>query len=256
MRKVFWIAAFGVVALGLSGALGTAMDFGTIAWNTGVRKFEGAVPIGLDIERFKLSIDQLNTQIENSARKMAEESVAIDRFAGEIDAKSKGLAQIKSELRGLKSKYVCTENSESKSSLEGAMATRVARYGAQTQALQSMQTALEHRREAFQKLASDFDDQKSTRDVLQGKLESMQAEYTSMKMRGELGSHALDRSAVRKATDLAIKIADRLEVERRISSQSFDRFESYSGNRNPAEVILDMASVDAILGCESTVASR
>ena len=65
-----------------------------------------------------------------------------------------------------------------------------------------------------------FEKQKLTRDVLKNRLDSLRAEYQSLKMQGSLAQGELANSAIRKASDLALEIEDRLEVQRRLAEQS------------------------------------
>jgi hypothetical protein len=83
-----------------------------------------------------------------------------------------------------------------------------------------MEKALTHKRDAFEKMRTAFEKQKLTRDVLKNRLDSLKAEYQSLKMQGSLAQSELANSAVRKATDLALEIEDRLEVQRRLAEQT------------------------------------
>lgn len=180
------------------------------------------VPIGVEIDRLGLSLQQLDGEITSNGRRVVEESVALDRFAKLVSDKEEGLNTIKSDLSLLKEKYVSTTCDKTKNSLEKSMLTRVARFKSQSAAVSTMEKSLQLKREAYEKMRDAFEKQKLTREVLQNRLDSLKAEYQSLKMQGTLAQSALANSAVRKATELALDIEDRLEVQRRLGEQTED----------------------------------
>ena len=216
MKKLLLLGAL----IGLGGSVYSAADYLEIGWNKVTEGVKGSIPVGIEIDRLGLSLQQLDTEIASNAEKVVEESVALDRFAKLVDEKQQGLSTIKSDLSLLKNKYVSTTCDKTKSSLEKSMLTRVARYKSQTTAVTNMTKALEQKRDAFEKMRTAFDKQKLTRDVLKNRLDSLKAEYQSLKMQGSLAQSELANSAIRKATDLALDIEDRLEVQRRLAEQS------------------------------------
>ena len=245
-----------VMLLGLSGVGGTVKDYGTIGVKYFTDWFKSAVPVAVDIERLDLSIKQLDSELASNGRVVVEESVALDRYAAQVADKEKGLAQIQSDLGGLKAKFVTTTCDVTKTGLESAMIKRVARFKSHSETLTSMKSTLDRKRESYEKMLAAYEKQKLDRDILRDKLDSFRADYASMKMRGELEQSALANSASRKAMDLTIEIADRLEIQRRLSIQRSETIESEISDSNHVSPTLDLVEVDVIIGSRSKVASR
>lgn len=220
MKKLLLLGVSLSALLGVGGCSYSAADYLQIGWNKVTESVKGSIPVGIEIDRLGLSLQQLDAEIASNAQKVVEESVALDRFAKLVDEKHQGLSTIKSDLSLLKNKYVSTTCDKTKGSLEKSMLSRVARFKSQTEAVANMEKALEHKRDAFEKMRTAFEKQKLTRDVLKNRLDSLRAEYQSLKMQGSLAQGELANSAIRKASDLALEIEDRLEVQRRLAEQS------------------------------------
>jgi len=216
MKKLLLLGAL----VGLCGFSYSFADYIQIGWNKVSEGLKDSVPVGIEIDRLGLSLQQLDAEIASNAHKVVEESVALDRFAKLVEEKQQGLATLKSDLSLLKNKYVSTTCDKTKGTLEKSMLTRVTRFKSQSEAVASMEKALNHKRDAFEKMRAAFEKQKLTRDVLKNRLDSLKAEYQSLKMQGSLAQSELTNSAVRKATDLALEIEDRLEVQRRLAEQT------------------------------------
>jgi hypothetical protein len=255
MKKAVAVAAL-VLVLGMSGVGGTVKDYGTIGVKYVTNWFKTSIPVAVDIERLDLSIKQLDSELASNGRVVVEESVALDRYAAQVADKEKGLAQIQSDLGGLKAKFVSTSCDATKTNLESAMTKRVVRFKSQSETLASMKSTLDRKRESYEKMLAAYEKQKLDRDILRDKLESFRADYASMKMRGELEQSALANSASRKAMDLTIEIADRLEIQRRLGLQRSESFESEVIGTSHVSPSLDLAEVDAIIGGSTKVASR
>jgi hypothetical protein len=179
--------------------------------------------------------------------------VAVDRYAEQVANKEKGMVQIKSDLSAMRGKYVCSGCESEKTNLEGAMAKRVVRFKEQNETLTAMRETLDGKREAYEMMEAAYEKQRSDRDTLSNKLESLRAEYDSMKMRGELEKSSLVDSASRKATDLAIEIKDRLEIQRRLSDLRSNGVESLS-KKSDTPIAFDRAELDKILSDDLEVA--
>lgn len=216
-----WFLLF-VAVLGLGTCSYGFADYIQVGWSKIVSWGGNQIPIGVEIDRLGLSLQQLDTEITTNGRRVVEESVALDRFAKLVSDKEEGLSAIKSDLSLLKEKYVSTTCDKTKDSLETSMLTRVARFKAQSAAVSTMEKSLKLKREAYEKMRQAFDKQKLTREVLQNRLDSLKAEYQSLKMQGTLSQSDLANSAIRKATELALDIEDRLEVQRRLAEQTQD----------------------------------
>jgi hypothetical protein len=242
-----WFLVFAAV-LGLGTCSYGFSDYIQVGWSKIVSWGGEQIPIGVEIDRLGLSLQQLDTEITSNGRRVVEESVALDRFAKLVSDKEEGLNAIKSDLSLLKEKYVSTTCDKTKDSLETSMLTRVARFKSQSAAVSTMEKSLQLKREAYEKMREAFEKQKLTRELLQNRLDSLKAEYQSLKMQGTLAQSDLANSAIRKATDLALEIEDRLEVQRRLAEQtedllSNDEVETTSENE-PAEFTLsDVESV-------------
>ena len=130
----------------------------------------------------------------------------------------------------------------------------------QSYALSSMEKSLEAKRSAMESMQSAFDKQKLTRDLLRNKVDSLRAEFESMKMQGQIAHTTLQESGVRKATELASDLERRLEVERRVFAQS----EAFGSDDDGIEVRrlsgsgseFDLTEVESLLGELDHVAGR
>lgn len=243
-----WLLLFAAV-LGLGTCSYVFADYIQIGCSKIVSWGGEQIPIGVEIDRLGLSIKQLDSEITSNGRRVVEESVALDRFAKLVSEKEQGLNTIKSDLSLLKEKYVSTTCDKTKDSLESSMLTRVARFKAQSAAVSTMEKSLKLKREAYEKMREAFEKQKLAREVLQNRLDSLKAEYESLKMQGRLSQTDLANSALRKATELAVDIEDRLEVQRRLAEQTEDlgtdtEIEDRSDNE-PAE--FNLSDVESVL---------
>ncbi len=249
MKKALVIGAL-VLGLGVSGVLGTVWEFATIGSGYVTSIGKKAIPIAVDIERLELAISQLDGEIAKNGRSVVEESVALDRYQAQVDEKARSVAQLKSDLTGLRDRYVSVSCEASRCNMEAAISKRLARAKAQTESLVSMRTAAENRRLGYEKMVAAFEKQKLDRDVLREKLEAFRAEHATMRMRGELDHSPFATSASRKATDLAIEIGDRLEVSRRMAKQLSDEIDiGLANTSNPAR--FDISELDEVLGTEA-----
>lgn len=250
MKKALVI---GALILGL-GVVGTARDYVTVGVKSLVSMVKKATPIPVDIGRLELAVDQLDGEIARNGRIVVEESVALDRFVKQMEDKTRSVAQLKSDLSVLRDKYVSATCDTSKGDLESAMSKRLARVKAQSESLASMKVAAENRRAGYEKMVAGFEKQKLDRDVLREKLDALRAEYDTMKMRGELEQSTFANSANRKASDLAIEIGDRLEVQRRLALQRSSDSD-VELTLEDADAGFDLAELDSVLGTKTRLAS-
>lgn len=242
-----WLLLFAAV-LGLGTCSYVFADYIQIGCSKIVSWGGEQIPIGVEIDRLGLSIKQLDSEITSNGRRVVEESVALDRFAKLVSEKEQGLNTIKSDLSLLKEKYVSTTCDKTKDSLETSMLTRVARFKAQSATVSTMEKSLKLKRVAYEKMREAFEKQKLAREVLQNRLDSLKAEYESLKMQGRLSQTDLANSALRKATELAVDIEDRLEVQRRLAEQTEDlgtdtEIEDHSDNEAAEFNLSDVESV-------------
>ena len=255
MKKTLIIGAL-IAGLGYSGVLSTAKDYGTIGVRYVTDWGKKAIPVAIDIDRLELSLKQLDDELISNGRLVVEESVALDRFAEQATAKERSLVQLKSDLTDLRDKFVAVSCDESKGKLEEAMSKRLTKFKAQSQTLDSIKTTLDRKRESYERMVAAYEKQKSDRDILREKLESFRAEYASMRMRGELEQSALVNSASSKASDLAIEIADRLEIQRRLALQRSDAID-VELHVGPGESKgFDITEVESVIGASNQVASQ
>jgi len=255
MKKVLIVSVL-IAALNFSGVLSTAKDFGTI----GIRYVTGwgkkAIPVAIDIDRLELSLKQLDVELASNGRLVVEESVALDRFVEQATAKERSLAQLKSDLIELRDKFVKVSCNQTKSKLETAMSNRLTKFKAQSQTLDSIKTTLDRKRESYERIVAAYEKQKSDRDILSEKLESFRAEYASMRMRGELEQSTLVNSASSKASDLAIEIADRLEIQRRLAIQRSDAVDFELNVSRGESKRFDITEVESAISASNRVTSR
>jgi len=254
MKKLLVLG--GLVLALAAGSVPLVRDLVSIGVKSATGVIEQGIPVGVDIQRLELSVQQLDTEVTHNGRLVVQESVALDRYEGQVKEKSQSLTQLKSDLSSLREKFVSSECGMSKTSLEPAISKRISRFKSQSQTLVTMQTALERKRESYDKMLAAFEKQKMDRDVLRDKLESFRAEYVSMKMRGELEQSALANSASRKATDLAIEIGDRLEVQRRLALQNDSDSDIELGGSTSPTREFDITDLDEVLGTAEHVAAR
>ena len=126
MKKLLLLGVSLSALLGVGGCSYSAADYLQIGWNKVTESVKGSIPVGIEIDRLGLSLQQLDAEIASNTQKVVEESVALDRFAKLVDEKHQGLSTIKSDLSLLKNKYVSTTCDKTKGSLEKSMLTRVA----------------------------------------------------------------------------------------------------------------------------------
>ena len=234
--------------LAFSGGAYSVSDYLQIGWNRFQAGVSRSIPVDVEIDRLGVSLQQLDGEIVSNGRKLVEESVALDRFTKQVTGKEKGLASIKSDLALLKTKYVDASCDKTKRELEGSMSQRVARFKAQSEALSAMRQGMENKRQALDKMRAAFEQQKLSRDLLQNRLDTLRAEFESMKMQGALASSALESSAVSKATDLALDIEDRLEVQRRLAAETAPSFgDSFTDALEKEAEAFELADVEAVL---------
>ena len=255
MKKAMLVGAM-IAALNLSGVLSTAKDYGTIGFHYLTDWVKRAAPVAIDIDRLELSLKQLDAEVARNGRLVVEESVALDRFAEQAAAKEGSLEQLKSDLTQLRDTFVKVSCDDSKGKLEEAMSKRLTKFKAQSQTLDSIKTTLDRKRESYEQMVAAYEKQKSDRDILNEKLESFRAEYASMRMRGELEQSLLVNSASSKASDLAIEIADRLEIQRRLALQRSDASDIELMLGHEESDGFDITDVESVIGASNQVTSR
>lgn len=243
-----------VVVLYLAGVISAARDYGTIGIQYLSKWLAGNIPVQVDIDRLDLSVQRLDAEIASNGRRVVEQAVALDRSASQVVAKERSLAQAKDSLRNLRDKYVSRVDAAVKQQLEDALAKQLARYKAQHQALGLAKSSLVSRRQAYEAMLAAFEKQKLDRDILKEKVASFRAEYETMKMRGELQQTAIANSASRKATDLAIDIADRLEVHRRLAELEVSSTSKSLSIETP--VAFELAEVDNVIDSPTPCKSK
>ncbi len=256
MKKLVFTAFLALIG----GAAYSTSDYLQIAGRKIGASVQQSIPLGIQIERLDLSVEQLDREIESNKRKVVEEEVSLERFAAQVEAKAKSASKLKSELASLRGKYVSSTCETTKGSLEGAMAKRVSLYKMQSEALATMEKSLSTKKSAMEKMGTSFDKQKLARDLLKNKVDSLRAEYESMKMQGQIAHTTLQESGVRKATELANALDRRLEVERRV----FEESDSLNQDDDGAEVRrltgtsndFDLTEVELLLGEQTQVAGR
>lgn len=216
-----------LVILYVTGVLSFVAENAIALYRYGKPRVTPVWPISVDIDRLDLAIGRLDVEVASNGHKVAGQSVALDRFATEVSVKEQALVQSKDVLRAMRNKFVVLQDAEAKKPLEDAMAKQLARFKARAENLAVAQAALQERRKAYEALLSAFRKQQLDRDILKEKLQQLRAEYETMKMRGELEDVALSNAVSRKASELAIEIADRLELERRLfelkATETFDQ---------------------------------
>lgn len=254
MKKALVIGAL-VLGIGVSGVLGTVWEFATVASNYVTSVGKKAIPVAIDIERLELAINQLDSEIAKNGRSVVEEAVALDQYQAEVDEKARNVARLKSDLSELRDRYTSVSCEASRCNLEAAIGKRLARAKAQTESLVSMHNAAENRRLGYEKMVAAFEQQKLDRDLLREKLEAFRAEHATMKMRGELEHSTFATSASRKATDLAIEIGDRLEVNRRLAKQLSNEIDLGLADESP-KAGFDISELDEVLGTQSRLAAN
>ncbi|MCC6509944.1 MAG: hypothetical protein IT423_12630 [Pirellulaceae bacterium] len=254
MKKFFW-ATVTMAVLQLAGVLSIVRDYGTVGVNYAADWFKKSMPVNVDIERLELSLQQLDSEIASNGRKVVEQSVALDRYAAQVSSKESSLAQTRNDLKALRNKFVSLDDDAAKKPIEDEMAKRLARHKVQSQTLQSTKTALANQRQAYESMLAAFEKQKLDRDILKEKLESFRAEYETMQMRGDLQQSTIIHSASRKASDLAIEIADRLEIQRRLAAVATN-CPSQDFADGSESVVFELSAVDEVIGFEDAGASK
>jgi hypothetical protein len=226
----------------------TVRELASVAWSWGQDAVEQGIPVEMELGRLELKLKGAELEIAGNERTLVEQAVSIDRYARQVQSETVGLAAVRSSLRSGRDQYVKVDCEETRGHVGAELKATMASYKARSQKLEAMTSTLQELKSAHAQMQAGHKELCEQRDELARRVDVMRTKVAAMKMTGELDRTALNDSTIRDAAELADRIDQKLEVQKRLA-------EGRTGLENEGSQVqptvageLDLNEIDSLLG--------
>lgn len=247
-----WLMRLGIGSVGVSALSWVAVatpisEYVQVGWNRVSKAVKEAAPIGVDLERLELMLQQYDQELEANGRRIVEAQLQLERFEQELEASRQRVERGRVELGSVRDTFA-SATPDDRESLRSKLTTLLESQRRAQESLASMESVAQRKRTAFQELVAAHDRQRDERIVLADRVETLRTEYETLRMAGELEESPLVESAGKRAHELFGELSDKIEVQRRMGEMR-ENLASDLENRTRETIPADrlLAEVETLL---------
>ncbi|MCA9092498.1 MAG: hypothetical protein KDA68_03355 [Planctomycetaceae bacterium] len=239
--------------LGITGfSLAEVSEYFQVARNKVAASIRVGIPLDVEIDRMELLLKKTDEQVGHQKYQVAKTQIALEdaeaivaREQGECESTVATLERLRNLQPGCNGKVQVGCSQVTADDVRRALSHKLSAYKMQTAALASRKEAVEKQRQAYQVLATNYQEWNRQRELLVHRLEALRAREAAQ--HSATGGSELDTSELARAGQLADQIEARLRVAEKqqvLGATPIDSLLSADGS----EATQDLeAEVDAVL---------
>jgi len=224
------IALAAAIAGGTSSVVGlaTTSEYLNVLGNRGSKVIEDAIPIDVQIDRLALIVSKLDDELANSRRVRAESAIRLEKASRQLEDKREVLEEQRRQIESCKTRLSNSGTKEGGcSSTNGkdlAAWTRscLDRFKASQRTVENLESTVQRLKTVQSELAGQLNSRRLERDELAARLDAIRSEKESLGWLAGGSGNLPSSDNLKRASELAEKLEDKLQVERAIVSTQDD----------------------------------
>ena len=259
LRKLFMAGAAATIlsTIALATPLGSYARCG-LSYATG--RASDAVPLEWELKRARQMITDLKPEIQNNARRIAQEKIEVARIEKQLYETDQRLAKAQNEierlsddLRGNSSTYSYGGKTYTSVQVKSDLSNRFKRFKTRQQTSSKLEQMLSARQASLRAATERMEAMLDAKRQLEVEVENLQARLGALRVAQTSSDLNLDDSALSRTRSLLDTIATRIDVEEETMAVDVEYFGEIDLDEPSDENLLDEISAyfDGIDGVES-----
>jgi chromosome segregation ATPase len=223
-RPAYWWAAGGALAVVVTSlGIGTTWSYLKTAWRSVGDTIRGATPVTFELQRLDTMVRELQPEIRQSARVVAQLEVEVEDLEKEIGILRSEQEQLFAQMRKLreelgsnKSEFEFAGQRFSRAEVERDLSRRLDVYEERQVVLAAKEELLEQKRRTLEAARSKVMEYRRAYDQLVAKQQSLKAQLAMLESAAAVGKVEIDSTKLAEAQRLAKEIEQRLRVTQRV----------------------------------------
>jgi chromosome segregation ATPase len=252
------IAVAAAILGGTSSVVGlaTTSEYLNVLGNRGAKAIEEVIPMDVQIDRLGLILTKLDDELADSRRVRAEAAIRLEKASRQLEDKREELQEQRQQIENCKARL--SDSGASDSACTAAKGKELAswtrscldRFKATQRTVENLEQTVEKLKQAQSELAAQLNTRRQERDELAARLEVIRTEKESLAWLAGGSGNLPSSDNLKRASELAVKLEDKLQVERAIVSTQDDLWSATAARDDAPAASSDslLAEIDQTLG--------
>lgn len=245
LRKLFMTGATLAVLSGVTVATPIG-SYARCGWDYMTQSANDAVPLEWELKRARQMIADLKPEIQNNARRIAQEKIEVvrlERQLGDTDQRlvkaQDEIQRLSGDLRNENAVYHYGGKTYTSVQVKADLSSRFKRFQTRQQTSDKLQKMLTARQATLNSAGERMEAMLDAKRQLEVEVENLQARLAALRVAQTSSQLNLDDSALSRSRELLDEIATRIDVEEETMSVDMEYFGEIDLNEPSDEHLLD-----------------